>query len=93
MFSHVKHVEKISEREMVLPSAPTEADFVNLPTIGPVVRTEERAQPQVEGLSVQQLEVINQVAVKQITMYMEQMLPQILTQITDSLTKKTTASH
>ena len=93
MFSHVKHVEKRSEREMVLPSAPTEADFVNLPTIGPVVRTEERAQPQLEGVSVQQLEVINQVAVKQITIYMEQMLPQILAQITDSLTKNTTTSQ
>ena len=94
MFSHVIHVEKISERKMVTPSAPTEADFVDLPTIGPVVRTEERAQPltpRVEGLSVQQLEMIKQVTVKQITMYMEQMLPQILNQITDSLTNKTPA--
>ena len=77
---------------MVTPSAPTEADFVDLPTIGPVVRTEERAQPltpQGERLSVQQLEMIRRETVKQITMYMEQMLPQMLAQITDSLTNKT----
>ena len=95
MFSHntssAPSVEKIPERVMVTPSAPLEANFGNLSTIGPVVGTEERAQPHMEGLSPQQQEMIKQVAVKQITMYMEQMLPQILAQITDSLTKKTPA--
>ena len=49
---------------------------IDLPTTGLVVRTEPRAQPmtsQVEGLS--QEEKIRQVAVNQISMHMEQMLP------------------
>jgi hypothetical protein len=96
MFSHpvtsALNIEKTPEREMETPSAPQEEDFINLPTTGPVVRTEPRAQPQtpqVEGLSSQQWEEIRQVTMRQITMHMEQMLPQILTQITDAITKKT----
>ena len=96
MFSHsstnAQCVEIISEREMETPSAPTESDFFNPSTIGPVVRAEERAQPQTpqgEGLSSQQQEMIRQVTVRQITMHIEKMLPQILANITEAMTKKT----
>ena len=90
--SHAQNVEKVSKQEMLTPSAPTETDFVNLPITGPVVRTEERAQPQTlleEQLSPQQQETIRQETVRIITMHMEQMLPQILSQITQAMTKKT----
>jgi hypothetical protein len=52
MFSHIvpsaQSVKKIPERQMATPSAPTEEDFLNLPTTGPVVRTEPRAQQEQE---------------------------------------------
>ena len=90
MFSHrsdnTPSVVRISEREMVTPSAPTESDFVDLPTTGPVVRTEERAHPvtpQVEGLQ----DIIRQVTVQQISMHLEQMLPQLIAQISQSITQ------
>ena len=92
MFSHSisngLNVEIIPERDMVTPTAPTEEDFVNPPTTGPVVRTEPRAQPltpQVERLS--QEEAIRQVAVNQISMHMEQMLPQIMAKIIEAVTQ------
>ena len=90
--SHAPNVESVPEREMVTPSAPREADFVNLPTIGPVVRIEERAQPQTpqeEVLSPQQQEEMRQVTVRLVTMHMEQMIPQIIAQISEAMTKKT----
>ena len=77
---------------MVTPSAPREADFVDLPTIGPVVRIEERAQPQTpqeEVLSPQQQEEMRQATVRLVTMHMEQMIPQIIAQISEAITKKT----
>jgi hypothetical protein len=44
MFSHpvtiALNVEKTPEREMETPSAPNEEDFIDLPTTGPVVRTD-----------------------------------------------------
>ena len=56
MFSHIvpsaQSVEKIPERKMATPSAPTEEDFLNLPTTGPVVRTEPRAQQEQETTSL-----------------------------------------
>ena len=98
MFSHkvssAQSVEKIPARQMATPSAPTEGDFLNLPTTGPVVRTEPRAQlqtPQVEGLTSQQLEEIRKVTMRRIAMHMEQMIPKIFTQITEAMTKKTLA--
>ena len=42
------NVEKIPERIMVTPLAPTEEDFSNPPTTGPVVRTESRAEQEQE---------------------------------------------
>ena len=96
MFSHnnphALNVESVPEREMVTPSAPREADFVDLPTIGPVVRIEERAQPQTpqeEVLSPQQQEEMRQATVRLVTMHMEQMIPQIIAQISEAMTKKT----
>jgi hypothetical protein len=92
MFSHSisngLNVEIIPERDMVTPTAPTEEDFVNPPTTGPVVRTEPRAQPltpQVERLS--QEEAIRQVAVNQISMHMEHMLPQIMAKMIEAVTQ------
>jgi hypothetical protein len=52
MFSHTVssaiNVEIIQERIMATPSAPMEEDFINLPTTGPVVRTEPRAEQEQE---------------------------------------------
>ena len=87
MFSHVNPVEKISEREMVTPTAPTEADFVDLPPIGPVGRTEERAQPQTPQVEALQ-DIIRQVTIKEISMHLEQMLPQIIAKISQTITQK-----
>ena len=92
MFSHAIpseiYVEITPEREMDTPTAPTEEDFFNLPTTGPVVRTEPRAQPlnpQVKGLSGE--EAIRQVVVTQISMHMEKMLPEIMAKITEAITQ------
>ena len=56
MFSHkvasAQSVEKIPARQMATPSAPTEEDFLNPPTTGPVVRTEPRAQQEQEKTSL-----------------------------------------
>ena len=103
MFSHtsssVINVETIPERIMSTPSAPTEEDFPNLPTIGPVVRTESRAEQEQEttkpvlwGSIVAQGQ-IRQVAVKEISMHMEQMLPQIMAKITEAITQMNLASN
>ena len=52
MFSHpmtsALNVDRTPEREMETPSAPPEEDFINLPTTGPVVRTEPRAEQEQE---------------------------------------------
>ena len=92
IFSHAipngLNADTTPEREMATPSAPTVEDFIDLPTTGPVVRTEPRAQPQtsqVEGLSKE--EKICQVAVNQISLHMEQMLPQIMTKIIEAITQ------
>ena len=98
LFSHIvpsvpgvaKVPEELPARQFEVPSAPREEDFPNLPTMGPVVRAEGRAEERDQAKSpVQQVHQFpGLINFQDMTKVIEHMLPQIMEKVLSILASK-----